>query len=668
MEVSVTPRRAAKALLITLAMTLSVVGLTLAQPQVAQAKPTLKITKVVTGLTIPWDITWIGSLMIFDQRAGGLSSQRGSAKPKSITIPHLPTAYKSGEGGRLGLVADPGATSNRLFYLCQTYQSGGDAVDVRVLRLKLLTDTSAKLDGADPVVVDNLPISSGRHSGCRLRFGTDGKLYVGTGDAAQSGNPQNRQSLGGKVLRVNADGSIPADNPFFGEGGDARYVWNYGHRNVQGIAVRPGTDEIWTAEHGTYRDDEINLSLRGANYGWQPGSGYDESAPMTDLNKFPAAIPAKWSSGRPTVATSGVAFLQGSRWGHWQGALVTGMLAGQGIKVLFLNPKGAVIGETKIAGLGSYGRIRTVQSGPGGALYFSTSNGGGHDVIAKITPTAKPPALASGTNVSSYGVSAASTGQDLYAFIRSTDNKVLYKRSTNDGTSWPSAWTSAGVTSASAPSVASSAAGRMDLLSRSSSNIITHTWYVNGVKQGQTNLGGSMRTATISSLGDGTLDVLALRTIGGVYRQHFDGTNWSGWRKLGVGGFSSAVGASADPSTGRTLLTVRGQTGLIHQLTITASADGGSWTKTSGLLWSARALGDRYPGQGLVAVAKGSDGYLRLERDKLIIALNLKITSDPDIVTRPDGSWTAFGRSTSGALTAYDSRTVKATNLGGTVK
>ena len=325
--------------MIGLAATLTI-GLSVAGTGVAQAKPTFKITEVVTGLSIPWDITWIGDLMIFDERSGGLSSKRGSAAPRPIDIPNLPTAYKSGEGGRLGLVADPKATSNGLFYLCQTYQSGGNPVDVRVLRLRLVNDTSAKLDGADPVVVDGLPISSGRHSGCRLRFGTDGKLYVGTGDAAQTNNPQNRQSLGGKVLRVNSDGTIPTDNPFYGEGGDARYVFNYGHRNVQGMAVRPGTDEMWTAEHGTYRDDEINLSLRGANYGWQPGPGYDESPPMTDLTKFPSATPAKWSSGNPTVATSGVAFLQGSRWGHWQGALVTGMLAGQGIKVLFLNPNG----------------------------------------------------------------------------------------------------------------------------------------------------------------------------------------------------------------------------------------------------------------------------------------------------------------------------------------
>ena len=126
-----------------------------------------------------------------------------------------------------------------------------------------------------------LPLTSGRHSGCRLRFGDDGKLYVGTGDAAQGTNPQDLDSLGGKVLRVNADGSIPTDNPFSGRTDNARYVWTYGHRNIQGLALRPGTTELWSAEHGSSRDDEVNLIARSANYGWNPVPGYDESGPMT---------------------------------------------------------------------------------------------------------------------------------------------------------------------------------------------------------------------------------------------------------------------------------------------------------------------------------------------------------------------------------------------------
>lgn len=100
--------------------------------------------------------------------------------------------------------------------------------------------------------------------------------------AAQGANPQNLSSLGGKVLRVRSDGWIPTTNPFYRRGGNARYVWNYGHRNIQGLIKRPGKGELWSVENGTSRDDEINLVWKGDNYGWDPRPGYDESRPMTD--------------------------------------------------------------------------------------------------------------------------------------------------------------------------------------------------------------------------------------------------------------------------------------------------------------------------------------------------------------------------------------------------
>jgi glucose/arabinose dehydrogenase len=634
---------------------------------VAEAKPTFTVTKVVTGLTVPWDLTWVGDVMLFDERPGRLWTKTGSSRPKRVQI-DLPSLLTESEGGLLGLVADPEAATNKLFYTCQSTKSGGTARDVRVLRWKLDDATHASAVG-DPVIT-GLPIGSGRHNGCRLRFGPDGKLYVGTGDAVGTANPQSLASLGGKVLRVNANGSIPSDNPFFNQRGNARYVWTYGHRNVQGLAFRPGTDELWNAEHGTGRDDEINVDVSGANYGWQPGPGYDESEPMTNLKKFPDAVPARWSSGSPTVATSGITFLEGSAWGHWEGALAVGLLAGQGLRVMLIDPKGAVTGTTDVAGLSAYKRIRTTQLGPDGSLYFTTSNNDGHDVIAKITPTAKPPTVKAGTNVSASGVSAVRTGNDVYAFIRTTGDRIVFKRSSDDGRTWPSSWTSTGLTSTSAPAVASSASDRVDLVTRASSGAITHSWFLNGVRQGSTVLGGKMRTASISSLGDGTLDVLGLRVTGGTYRAHFDGWVWSDFTKLAPGGFTSAIGAAADRASGQTLLTVRGTTGRTYEKTITGSGDGGDWKLVDGLLWSARALGDRFPDRARIAVSRGSDGYVRLGRGDEALALSLKVTSDPDVVTRPDGSWIAFGRSTSGGLSYYDARPggYRVISLGGTVR
>lgn len=185
------------------------------------------------------------------------------------------------------------------------------------------------------------------------------------------------------MLRVRSDGYVPKTNPFYKRGGNARYVWNYGHRNIQGLAKRPGVSEMWSVEHGTDRDDEINLVSKGGNYGWNPVPDYNQNVPMTDLKRYPKAIRAKWSSGRPTVATSGATFLSGRKWGSWNGALAVGMLTGQGIQLFKIDKHRRVSRLTEIAN--TFGRIRTVQQGPDGALYFTTSNGA-DDAIYRLAP------------------------------------------------------------------------------------------------------------------------------------------------------------------------------------------------------------------------------------------------------------------------------------------
>ena len=153
-------------------------------------------------------------------------------------------------------------------------------------------------------VLTGIPIKTGQHGGCRLRFAPDGILNVGTGDAITGPAPQSLWSLGGKTLRVSTDGTAPANNPFDATGGNARFVWTYGHRNVQGLALRPGTTQLWSAEHGPDIDDEVNLLVRGGNYGWDPQNGaaqYDQSVPMTDTVAFPSAIgPAGARAARPS--------------------------------------------------------------------------------------------------------------------------------------------------------------------------------------------------------------------------------------------------------------------------------------------------------------------------------------------------------------------------------
>ncbi|CAA9306219.1 MAG: PQQ-dependent oxidoreductase, gdhB family [uncultured Friedmanniella sp.] len=349
--------------------------------EVAEAAPSLRYTTVVSGLTIPWDLTWVGPVMLFNERDGSLFSKRAGAGPRRVSFP-LPRPYLNSEGGLLGMVADPKAATNKLFYTCSTSAS---ARDVRVLRWRLTADTRAVAVGKP--LVTGIPLTSGRHTGCRLRFSQKGVLYIGTGDAAVGTNPQKKSSLGGKVLRVYSNGTVPKTNPFYASGGKARYVWNYGHRNIQGLAVRPSSGRLFTAEHGSYRDDEVNAVRKGANYGWNPVPGYDESVPMTNRRTYPKAVRAVWSSGTPTVATSGLTFLSGKRWETWNGALAVAELKGEDIRLLFLDRDGDVTSTRTVPGADRFGRIRTLQQGPDGLLYLTTSNGGGQDRIVRVTPS-----------------------------------------------------------------------------------------------------------------------------------------------------------------------------------------------------------------------------------------------------------------------------------------
>jgi glucose/arabinose dehydrogenase len=231
-----------------------------------------------------------------------------------------------------------------------------------------------------------MPSSTGRHGGCRLRFDTAGRLYVATGDAAIGTTPQDLTSLGGKVLRVNPmTGAGSPGNPFASSpNANTRRIWSYGHRNVQGMAFRPADNTLWTAEHGPDRDDEINRGTTG-NFGWDPVPGYNESVPMTDRTKFPSAVGASWSSGSPTVATSGVTWLTGDRWEGWNDRMVVATLKGMSLLVLRPNPNGTLTQIDRIY-QNTFGRIRTAHLGPDGLLYLTTSNGS-NDRIIRITPS-----------------------------------------------------------------------------------------------------------------------------------------------------------------------------------------------------------------------------------------------------------------------------------------
>jgi glucose/arabinose dehydrogenase len=350
--------------------------------------PALDVTVVAEGLDHPWDVAQApDGTLLFDERAGGLTAvlPDGTVQPLDADFDDL---FATGETGLMGLVLDPGFAQNRRFYTCQGRQAE-ETPDIAVLAWTVDASWRSATRVADPLL-GGIPVNSGsgRHGGCRLRFAPDGSLLIGTGDNAKGSNPQDRDTLAGKVLRIDAATGQPADgNPFPGPGPSA-YVFDYGHRNVQGLAVRPGTEQVYNVEQGTSRDDEVNLLEPGANYGYDPDGAdgsYDESVPMTDLD-LPGAVPAVWSSGDSTIATCGGTFLDGDQWGDYDGLMLLGVLKGQGILALRLADDGHLTEQFRLPEFeGTHGRIRTVQLGTDGDLYVTTDNGE-DDQLLRVTP------------------------------------------------------------------------------------------------------------------------------------------------------------------------------------------------------------------------------------------------------------------------------------------
>lgn len=355
----------------------------------AEMTPTYEVETVVSDRAQLWDLAFApdGS-MVYDQRGGpgssaGLFVRHPDGTGRQLAA-DLGDLFVGSETGLMGLAVDPSFAVNRRIYSCQGYRAGG-TTDIRVQSWQVDAGwTRATRLGAP--LVTGIPVTSGRHGGCRLRFDATRALLVGTGDAAIGTAPRDLGSLGGKVLRINpATGTGVIENPYLSSPNPrTKLIWTSGHRNVQGLAVRPGTDEVWSAEHGPDRDDEVNKLVPGADYGWDPagaGGSYDESVPMTRAG----ATPARWSSGPTTVATSGATWIDGPRWGRWQGALAVATLKDQKLLVLTPGASGTIV-RTEAVLTGQYGRLRTVQLGPDGSLYVATANGSG-DRILRITPT-----------------------------------------------------------------------------------------------------------------------------------------------------------------------------------------------------------------------------------------------------------------------------------------
>ena len=354
----------------------------------ALVAPALRATTEVSGLTQPWDVKQLpaGPLLITERETRRILIRDHSGL-HALSFPNG-NIWVSGETGLMSLAIDPGfGRTNRRFYTCQgrTTNTGGHEIVVVAWRL----GPERKVASYLRTVLRGIQITTGRHGGCRILVFRNGAMYVGTGDSAVGTNPQDLTSLNGKVLRlVAATGKPWPTNPFH----DAtnvkkRYIYTYGHRNVQGLALRSdGT--MWSVEHGPDRDDEVNLLRWGGNYGWNPVPlPYNESVPMTDQSLPGVQIPASWSSGTPTLATSGATFVRGSRWGAYNGALAVAALKASRVVFMKFDAAGQLLWTRAPAVLQAYGRLRSVTRANNGDLLITTANGSA-DRVLRVRPIA----------------------------------------------------------------------------------------------------------------------------------------------------------------------------------------------------------------------------------------------------------------------------------------
>jgi len=364
-------------------------------PQTATAAPpTMKAAVIADKLVIPWDVAFVpDGTMLVTERPGRVrvysSGAVGAALVRTVTIASV---RAQGEAGLMGIAVDTDFATNHFVYICASrdYASIGGWRN-QVLRYRIADDGSWR-DGR--VLLGGM-LANTIHNGCALEMDRFGKLWIGMGDAGNSALAQNRNSLNGKILRINRDGTVPSDNPTIAGTRNAVYSW--GHRNPQGIAIRPGTDQVYAIEHGPDINDEINLINPGGNYGWPcytgPGTAYQTGGcgPSTSYRG------SLWASGGSTIATSGGAFAAGSQWADYNGQLFVSTLKESDVRRFSINGAGTTLGGPATHFNNSWGRLRAMVSGPGGQLYVTTSNGS-NDRVIRISPAAGSVVRLAGSN------------------------------------------------------------------------------------------------------------------------------------------------------------------------------------------------------------------------------------------------------------------------------
>ncbi|MFL5295485.1 MAG: PQQ-dependent sugar dehydrogenase [Phenylobacterium sp.] len=343
-----------------------------------------QVETVAKGLVNPWSLAFLpDGRMLVTERPGRLRiiGKAGVSPP----VKGVPPVAHGAQLGLYGLALDPAFAKTRLVYLAYSApERGGSALSVARARLGE-TGPAAQLEDLKVIFRAQPPVSGGANLGGRLVFAPDGTLFVTVGDGFQTkAKAQTLDNDLGKMVRINADGSIPKDNPFVGRAGARPEIWSYGERNGEAAAINPWTHKLWVVEHGARGGDEINIPEAGRNYGWPVityGIDYSGALIGKGITQAPGLEQPVYYWD-PVIAPSGMTFYTGDLFPAWKGNLFVGGLAGERVSRLVLKGDRVVGEEWLFRELGE--RIRDVVQGPDGALYLLTDAEQGR--VLKVVP------------------------------------------------------------------------------------------------------------------------------------------------------------------------------------------------------------------------------------------------------------------------------------------
>jgi len=339
---------------------------------------TITAELIVNDLQIPWGMVFLpdGSMLI-TEKSGEIIHYKDGEK---INITNVPAVYNRGQGGLLDIELHPNYEENGWIYLSYSSEEGVDkGGHTAIARAKLDGNTLTNLE----VLYKAGPnTTKGQHFGSRIEFDDNGYLYFTIGERGERDvNPQDITRDGGKVYRINDDGSIPQDNPFVNETGAKSAIYTYGNRNPQGMLKHPETGAIWIHEHGPRGGDEINIVKKGANYGWPVityGINYS-GTPITDKTEM-EGMEQPIYYWVPSIAPSGMTFITSDIYPDWKGDLLVGSLSFRYLERLELDAEKVTYREKLLEDIG---RVRNVRQGPDGYIYVAVEGKGIYKLVPK---------------------------------------------------------------------------------------------------------------------------------------------------------------------------------------------------------------------------------------------------------------------------------------------